>query len=75
MKKITVVLADEDQSVLKDLIQNFTEERFDIVATTSNGDELIELINERKPDVVVMDIVLERCDGFKVLENIRKESN
>ena len=64
---------DEDQSVLKDMVQNFTNERFDVLATTSNGEELIDLINLHNPDVVVMDIVLQQCDGFKVLENIDKE--
>lgn len=74
MKKITVILADEDQNLLKEMVQNFTDDRFDILATTSNGEELIELVNFHKPEVVVMDIVLERCDGFKVLENIDKET-
>ena len=74
MKKITVILADEDQNLLKEMVQNFTDDRFDILATTSNGEELIELVNLHKPEVVVMDIVLERCDGFKVLENIDKET-
>ena len=68
MNRISLILADEDQNYLSDMVKNFTNEKYDILATTSNGEELIELINSRKPQVVIMDIVLKNCDGFKVLE-------
>lgn len=72
MSKLTVIFADEDREVLKNLRENFEEEKYEIIATTSNGEELINLINKFNPDVVVTDIVLEQCDGFKVLEETRK---
>lgn len=71
MKKQTIVLADEDQNILSEMVKNFTEDNYEILATTSNGDELIDIINSKTPDVVVMDIVLEGCDGFKVLESVK----
>lgn len=70
MKKLSIILADEDQSVLNNLVENFTNDNFEIVATTNNGEELINLINKHNPDLAIMDIVLKNCDGFKVLENI-----
>ena len=70
MKKITLVLADEDKNVLSNLKQHFTTDRFEVVGSTSNGEELINLIKTLQPDVAVMDIVLEQCDGFKVLESV-----
>lgn len=73
MNRISLILADEDQNYLNDMVKNFTNEKYDILTTTSDGEELIELINSRKPQVVVMDIVLKNCDGFKVLE-MTKES-
>ena len=72
MKKITVILADEDQNILNEMVENFTDDKYEILATTSNGDELINLIKLYNPEVVVMDIVLQQCDGFKVLESIGK---
>ncbi|MBE7076540.1 MAG: sporulation transcription factor Spo0A [Clostridiales bacterium] len=73
MNKISIILADEDQNMLKEMVSNFTNEKYEIVATTSNGEELIELIKKFSPDVVVTDIVLQKCDGFKVLENVKNE--
>lgn len=75
MKKITIVLADEEQNTLDEMKRNFTTDRYEVLAMTSNGEELIDLINKYNPDVVVMDIVLQKCDGFKVLESIRKAFN
>ncbi|MBR4998613.1 MAG: sporulation transcription factor Spo0A [Clostridia bacterium] len=72
MNKTTLILADEDQKILNDMVNIFTNEQYEILATTSNGEELINLISNKNPDVVIMDIVLQKCDGFKVLENIDK---
>ena len=69
MEKIKLILADEDKNILNEMKETFTND-YEILATTKNGEELIGLINNLKPDVVVMDIVLENCDGFKVLESV-----
>ena len=70
MEKTTVILADEDKNFLNQMVKNFNDE-YNILATTQDGEELINLINSLKPDVVVMDIVLQNCDGFKVLESVK----
>lgn len=71
MEKRTLILADEDQNILDDMVKNFAND-YEILATTNNGEELINLINLKNPDVVIMDVVLQRCDGFKVMESIEK---
>ena len=71
MKKISIILADEDVKNLNEMTKSFTNENYEIVATTSNGLELVELIKTKQPDVVVMDVVLKGCDGFKVLESVQ----
>lgn len=70
MKQISIILADEDKNCLNEMVENFTNEKYKILATTTNGNELIELVKTHNPDVVVMDIVLQQCDGFKVMESI-----
>ena len=71
MKKTTLILADEDQNIMEEMSQVFANDNFEILSTTSSGEELIDLIKRHNPDVVVMDIVLENCDGFKVLESVK----
>lgn len=74
MEKTTIILADEDKNFLNQMVKNFNEE-YNILATTQDGEELIKLINSLKPDVVVMDIVLQNCDGFKVLESVKDSAS
>ena len=68
MNKLKVVLADEDKQLIDCLDKNFKNIGYDVVATTNNGEELIELVNKFKPDLVINDIVLQGADGFKLLE-------
>ena len=70
MKKTKIIIADENEKVLEETKKEFTNEQFEVVATTKCGDELIELVNKHNPEVVIMDIVLENCDGFSVLDKI-----
>ncbi len=71
MQKIKLILADEDQNKIDEMVKNFSDDTHEIITTTTNGEKLIQLIKENKPDVVVMDIVLQQCDGFKVLESVK----
>lgn len=70
MPKIKMVIADEDKNLLSTLKDEFNNEDYEVVATTSSGEQLINLIKTLKPDIAIMDIVLENCDGFKVLESV-----
>ncbi len=74
MKKTTIILADEDNKTLEEMSKSFADDNYEILATTTNGDELINLINDKNPDVVIMDIVLQSCDGFKVLEKVKNKN-
>lgn len=75
MNKITIALADEDQTILNELQKNFNDDNFEVIASTNNGEELIKIISDKKPDVVIMDMILQGLDGFKVLEAVGKEKS
>lgn len=70
MKNITVILADEEQNTMEEMKKSFERDGHQVLAMTSDGEELIDLIKIHTPDVVIMDIVLQKCDGFKVLESL-----
>ena len=44
-----------------------------VVGATGNADELITLLREQKPDLLIMDLRMEPVDGFSLLERIRTE--
>jgi two-component SAPR family response regulator len=43
-----------------------------VVAVCQNAEEAIKVINENKPDVVFLDILLQHETGFNILERIDK---
>lgn len=45
----------------------------EIVGMAEDGAEAITRYKELKPDLVTMDILMEKMDGIQALENIRKE--
>jgi len=43
---------------------------FQVVGTANDGEQAIRLIQERKPDVLVLDLMLSKQDGISVLKSI-----
>ena len=69
--KISVVIADDNKefcNILNDYLLN----QRDIVVTgvAKDGIEAIKLIQEKKPDLVVLDIIMPHLDGLGVLEKL-----
>lgn len=73
---IRVVVADDHYLVrrgVKALLDN--AEDIEVVAEAENGAEVITLVREHHPDVVVMDISMPEMDGIKATEQIHKLDN
>lgn len=69
--KISVLIADDNKefcSILNDYLLN----QRDIVVTgiAKDGREALELIVEKKPDLVILDIIMPHLDGLGVLEKL-----
>ncbi len=74
-KRIRVILADDHELVLEGLqalLQN--EEDLQVVATAKNGAQLMDIVHQQQPDVVVMDLKMPHLDGFSCLQKIRQEN-
>lgn len=73
-KRITVVLADaneEFRTALKQALEATGE--FDVVGCAADGLAAAQDIAERKPQLLVMDLLLPGLDGFGVLEQAAKD--
>lgn len=69
-KKILVV--DDEKSIADILKFNLEKEGF-MVELAYDGEEAINKALNKKPDLVLLDIMLPKKDGFQVLKEIRKE--
>ena len=69
MKNILIVEDEEFLSLaLKD---NLTAEG-STVDIAANGDEAVEHIRKKKPDLILLDLLMPKRDGFYVLEEVKK---
>lgn len=69
-KKILII---EDEELLQNSIKDFLlMENFEVV-TASDGEMGVKLTKSEKPDLVLLDVILPKKDGFGVLEEIRAD--
>lgn len=69
MNKIKVLIVDDNKEYAKSLQKEFEkQEEVVVVGVAENGVEGIEYINVTSPDIVVLDMVMPKLDGFGVLE-------
>jgi len=67
------VLIIEDDKFLRELIvRKLTQENFEVVEAV-DGEEGLRKIEEAKPSLVLLDLILPGIDGFQVLETVKKE--
>lgn len=71
MQNILVVEDDQD---IQELLKEFLKEAGYAVTAASDGMEAIDLFGKGRYDLILLDIMLPRIDGFGVCELIRKQS-
>ena len=65
-----VLLVEDDPSIQQGLELNLRLEGYEVFCA-SDGEEGLRAIRERHPDLVVLDIMLPKLDGFRVIEEVR----
>ena len=69
-----IVVEDEDyvrEAIIK--LIPWEEEGFKLIGVAADGIPALELIREKKPDLVIADIVMPRMDGIHLLKQAREE--
>lgn len=69
-KKILVV---DDEKPISDIIKfNLVKEGFTVI-TAYDGEEAVAKVKQSQPDLVLLDVMLPKLDGFQVLRKIREQ--
>lgn len=75
MGKGKILIAD-DEEVLRDLLQDILEKEGYQVLTAKDGEEALEIFFETEDiDLIILDVLMPKMDGWKVLAEIRDYSN
>ncbi len=70
-KKILIV--DDDDFLLDMYAMKFREAGF-LVDIAKNGEEALNKAKEVQPDVVLLDVVMPKMDGFEVLRTLKQNA-
>ena len=66
-KKGKIVILEDDLALAKSLSQALESDGFEIYSAV-DGETGLRLVKEKKPDLVILDIILPRKSGFEVME-------
>ena len=66
------VLIVDDSHFMRNLLKQILESDFGIVGEAANGAEAVKMYKEHEPDIVMMDVVMPKCNGIKATAAIKK---
>jgi DNA-binding NarL/FixJ family response regulator len=67
----TLIIADDHRMVAEG-VQHILDEDFDLQDIVADGEALIDAVQRIKPDLVVADINMPRCNGMDALKRLRQ---
>lgn len=73
MEKVILVV-DDEKPIVEILKFNLEKEGFNVI-TAFDGETGLRLANEKNPDLILLDIMLPKMDGFDVCKKVREKSN
>jgi two-component system, response regulator PdtaR len=65
-----VVIAEDEALIRLDLAEMLVDEGYDVVGQAADGEEAVRLVEELRPDLVVLDVKMPRLDGISAAERI-----
>jgi len=71
-----ILIVDDEpatRNTLKKLIDCF-QQKYEIIGEAANGFQALNLIKEKKPDIVILDIRMPEINGITLLEKLRKQN-
>ncbi len=73
VKKITILTADDDPQLLRLVSRNLQFEGYDVIAV-GDGQQALEQVERQVPDVLLLDVMMPRMDGFTACQRVREFS-
>lgn len=73
MKQFRILVADDEERILNFLRSKLKASGYEVI-TARNGSEALEQAQAQDPDLVVLDVLMPKMDGFETLKELRKYS-
>ncbi|MFH1046280.1 MAG: response regulator, partial [Candidatus Omnitrophota bacterium] len=72
MAKKRILIVDDDLDILDVLRLTIPEEEYEVVQA-QDGQEALDKVYERPPDLIILDYVMPKLDGVKVCQTLKKD--
>ena len=69
---VRVVVAEDEAIIRLDLVEILREEGYEVVADCGRGDEVVQLVEQHAPDLVLLDIKMPGMDGLSAARAINE---
>ncbi len=75
MKRLNVAIADDNDQILE-ILENLVndDKELQLVGKANNGEDMYEIIREKQPDVVLLDLIMPKMDGLSVMEQVKNDN-
>ena len=67
---VRVVIAEDEALIRMDLVEMLVEEGYDVVGQAGDGQKAVDLAEELRPDLVILDVKMPVLDGIAAAERI-----
>lgn len=74
MKKYSILIVEDEVNILRIISNYFKKANYDVYEA-SDGEEALNVFYNTNLDIIVLDIMLPKIDGFEVAKRIRSSSN
>jgi DNA-binding response OmpR family regulator len=74
VKQFRVLVVDDEPRIIKFLILRLKTSGYEVL-TADNGQEALEQAQVQEPDLIVLDVLMPRMDGFETLKQLRTFSS
>jgi two-component system alkaline phosphatase synthesis response regulator PhoP len=72
-QKPLLLIADDDAELMGIILKRLQQlDEYEFI-TASDGESAVQMIRERRPDAVILDVMMPRKNGWEVLKEIRKD--
>lgn len=75
MAEIRVAIADDNERILELLGEIVSgDKELELVGKAKNGEDVCNIIREKQPDVVLLDLIMPKMDGLSVMDSINQDT-
>ncbi|MEH7548180.1 vancomycin resistance response regulator transcription factor, VanR-F/VanR-M family [Neobacillus vireti] len=74
MKRISILIADDEEEIADLIAIHLQKEGYNVIKV-HNGQEAIQVIQTQSIDLLILDIMMPKMDGFEVTRQIREQYN